>query len=125
MRHWWLMFAVSLIYPFTMVFGGLLMKKVAGRSMNGLLGYRSRRSMMNDDTWRFANEYCGKQWLRIGWLLLILITAVQLPFYGTDEEVIDRVCLIISAVSCSVMLLSILPTEKALKATFNENGSRK
>nr|WP_330361204.1 SdpI family protein [Oribacterium parvum] len=28
--------------------------------MNYVYGYRTKRSMMNEETWRFANQYFGK-----------------------------------------------------------------
>ena len=41
------------------------------------------------------------------------------------DGVIGWAGLVICVVECVVMLVSILPTEKALKNTFNEDGTRK
>ena len=35
---------------------GYLFKKHYPKDINGLIGYRTRRSMMNMDTWSFANR---------------------------------------------------------------------
>lgn len=125
MWFWWFMFSFNLLCPGAMILGGLLMKKVAGKDVNPLIGYRSRRSTRNADTWHFANTDCGNRWFRIGLFLLPSAMLVQLPFYGADQRIIGYVGTVICIVGCAVMLLSILPTEKALKATFNEDGSRK
>ena len=77
------------------------------------------------DTWQFANINCGKRWWKIGWIMLIPTILVQIPFYGKSDDAIGWVGLVICIVECTVLLLSILPTERALKNTFNEDGSRK
>ena len=40
---------------------GLLFRKTP-KEINYVYGYRTKRSMMNEETWRFANQYFGKAW---------------------------------------------------------------
>ena len=80
---------------------------------------------MNMDTWKFAHENCGRRWWRIGLIMLFPTILVQIPFYGKSDDVIGWVGIAICVVKCTVLLASIVPTEMALKNTFNDDGSRK
>ena len=125
MWFWWFMFVCNMLYSILMILVGWYMWKHYPKKINDFVGYRTRRSKMNMDTWKFAHENCGKRWWKIGWILFFPTVLVQLPFYGKSDDVIGWVGLIICIIECSVLLVSILPTEKALKNTFNEDGSRK
>lgn len=57
--------------------------------------------------------------------MLVPTVLVQIPFYGKSDNAIGWISLAICIVECVVLLVSILPTEKALKKTFNDDGSRK
>lgn len=124
MWFWWFMFVCNMLYSLTMIIGGRVMWKHCPEEYNRHVGYRSGRSVINKDTWHFANENCGKRWYTIGCLMLIPTVLVQIPVYGKDNDAVGSVSLIICIVECAVMLLSMLPTEKALKQTFNEDGTR-
>lgn len=125
MWFWWFMFVCNMLYSLIMILVGWYMWKHYPKKINDFVGYRTRRSKMNMDTWKFAHENCGKRWWKIGWILFFPTVLVQLPFYGKSDDEIGWVGLIICIIECSVLLVSILPTEKALKNTFNEDGSRK
>lgn len=101
------------------------MWKHCPKSINSVCGYRSRRSMMNLDTWKFAHENCGKRWWRIGWIMLIATILIQIPFYEKDESMIGTLGLILCVLECTILLISIIPTENALKKNFDDDGNRK
>lgn len=125
MSFWWFMFACNLLYSFTMIIAGRFMWKHCPKKINSLVGYRSRRSKINMDTWKFAHENCGKRWWKIGWVMLIPTIFVQIPFYGKSDDAIGWTGLVICIVECTIMIVSILPTEKALKQSFTDGGIRK
>lgn len=77
------------------------------------------------DTWKFAHDYCGRLWLKIGIILLVPSIIVQIPFVNSDENTVGILTLIIEGVQLVFLLGSILPVEKALKRTFDENGKRR
>ena len=81
--------------------------------------------MMNLDTWKFAHENCGKRWWRIGWIMLIATILIQIPFYEKDESMIGTLGLILCVLECTILLISIIPTENALKKNFDDDGNRK
>lgn len=121
----WFMFACNMLYSLIMIAGGRFMWKHCPSSINSLVGYRTARSMQNTDTWRFANENCGKRWWKLGWLMLVPTALIQIPFYGKSDESIGLMGLVICIAECAVMIASIFPTEKALKRTFTDDGRRK
>jgi len=54
------MLIVVLLIPLTMLFFGWLLFRRTPKEINYVYGYRTKRSMMNEETWRFANQYFGK-----------------------------------------------------------------
>ena len=108
-----------------MIIAGYFMWKHCPGKVNSIVGYRTKRSMVNFDTWKFANENCGRRWWRTGWILFTLTILAQLPFYGKNDADIGTLGLIICVVESCILIISIYPTEIALKRTFNEDGSRK
>lgn len=50
--------------------------------------------------------------------MIIPSVLVHVPFYHSDEDTIGNVSLILVIVQCVVLVLSILPTEHALKKNF-------
>lgn len=125
MFFWWFMFACNLLYPAAMILGGWFMWKHCPKKINSIVGYRTKLSMRNRETWKFAHENCGKRWWRIGWLMLLPTILVQIPFYGKSDDAVGYLGLAICIVGCTVLGLSALPTEKALKANFTDDGQRR
>lgn len=124
MWFWWFMFVCNLLIPAILILAGRMMWKHC-KKINGVLGYRTARSMKNMDTWKFAHEYCGRLWWKLGWIILVPSIFVQIPFVHSNDDVIGLVGGIICTVQCIVLIASILPTEAALKKTFTEDGTRK
>lgn len=125
MYFWWFMFVCNLLYSVMMIAGGWFMWKHCPSKINSIVGYRTRRSKQNRETWKFAHENCGKRWWKIGWIMLLTTILVQIPFYGKDDQAVGNLGLAICIVECTILLLSILPTEKALKEHFTDDGRRR
>ena len=125
MWFWWVMLFCDLLIPVTMLIGGRAMWKHCPNSINGLFGYRTRRSMKNMDTWKFAHDYCGRLWWKLGLWMFVPSVLIHIPFYHSTEDQIGTVALILVIVQCVILVASIIPTEHALKKTFDWNGIRK
>ena len=104
--------------------GVWIMRKQTPEKINRLVGYRSRRSMKNVETWKFANEYCGRLWWRIGWVMFLFSGLVQIPFMHSSEDTIGIMGGILCTVQTVLLIGSVIPTEIALKKTFFENERR-
>jgi hypothetical protein len=81
--------------------------------------------MENMDTWNFAHDYCGRLWWKIGLIMLIPSIIVQLPFYNSADNTIGLVGGILCTVQCVILIVSIFPTETALKRYFTDEGTRR
>lgn len=122
---WWFMFVCNSLYSLMMIIAGWSMWKHYPKKINPFVGYRTKRSKINMDTWKFAHEDCGRRWWKIGWCMLLPTILVQLPFYGKSEDAIGWLGIVICVVECAVLILSVIPTEVALKRNFHDDGSRK
>lgn len=125
MYIWWFMFFCNLLVPVIQIVVGKMMWKSSPGKINKVYGYRTKRSMKNMDTWEFAHEHCGRVWWRVGWVTLIVSVLAQLPFMHSSEDVSGVVAGVISTLQVCILVLSIFPTERALKKTFYDDGTRR
>ena len=125
MRFWVFMLICNLIIPLIMVIAGGLMWKRCPKEINRIIGYRTKRSMKNDDTWKFAHSFCGKLWWIIGLIIVVPSGAVMIPFFNSTYEVIGIASVIVVMIQVLALVVSFIPTEIALKRAFNDDGSRR
>lgn len=125
MWFWWFMFCCGLIIPVLAIIAGRMMWKHCPSEINEFIGYRINRSMKNDDTWKFAHSFCGKLWWIIDWIMLFPSGLIQIPFFNSTYNVIGIVGAIIVGIQLFVLILTIIPTEIALKKTFTDDGTRR
>ena len=125
MGFWIFMFIMVLLIPFTMIFFGWLLFRKTPKKINYVYGYRTKRSMMNEETWRFANQYCGKAWYLCGLISAPLsVIAIALVF-GKGPGTVGMVGGIITMLQLIPLGGAIIPTEIALRKKFDENGKRR
>ncbi len=124
MAFWVFMAVVSLFIPIVMVIFGKSFLKAAPKEINGIYGYRTAMSMKNQDTWEFAHKHFGKVWFYAGLILLPLNIIPLLFVMGESKDLIGTVGIVVCLIDTAVMLLSIIPTEKALKKNFESDGNR-
>lgn len=114
---------IVLLLPCIMLlFGWLLASPGTSKGKpNHFFGYRTKKSMYNQDTWEFANMYCGVLWMR--WSIPVAVPSL-LIFYLFRQQY--------EAASTIIMLLQLIPlfasiwcTEKALVKTFDQQGNRR
>lgn len=119
------MMIMDLLIPLTMIGFGKYFSEKAPKEINDSFGYRTSMSMKNKDTWEFAHHYCGKLWLVIGYIMLVISVMTMFFVIGKGKNVIG----IWGGILCGVQLVffigSIFPTERALKKNFDEYGNRR
>lgn len=124
MAFWVFMLVCDMLTPALMILMGWSLWKHPPKDINSLLGYRTTRSMKNQDTWHFAQEYCGKLWYKLG-LLQILPSVVPFAFLlNADEGTVSTVGMSVLFVQMAVLIGAIFPTEAALKRNFDKEGKR-
>lgn len=115
MCFWWLMFTFDLLIPIFMIGLRKMMWKHSPKNINGIIGYRTQLSMKNLDTWRFAHDYCGQLWWKIGWIMLIPSVIVHFLFYNSSENKIGMAGGILCSIQCVILIVSVFLTERELK----------
>lgn len=97
----------------------------APKDINGGNGYKTAMSRLNRDTWEFANRYYNRMMRVAGWILLVFSLAVMLFVRGKGKQTAENSGLALLAVQVAVLMICMIPTERALRRTFDENGNRK
>ena len=118
MWFWWFMFVCDLLIPLILMIAGRMMWKHCPKKINDIYGYRTRRSKRNMETWKFAHDYCGRLWWKLGWILLIISSVAHFPFIHSDEDTIGILGAILCVVQLLILFATIFMTESALKKEF-------
>lgn len=119
------MLIMVLFIPLTMIFFGWLLFRKTPKEINYVYGYRTKRSMMNGKTWRFANQYFGKVWYFCGLILAPLSVIAIAIVFGKEPGTVGTVGGIITMLQMLPLIGAIVPTESELKKNFDENGKRR
>lgn len=119
---WIFMLFMDLLIPLLMVGLGKLLAKHPPKRINGVSGYRTKRSMKTQETWEFAHRYFGNLWFRLG-LVLIPLSVLPLIFvYGKDPDLIGTVGAVVTLFEIVPMIVPVFPIERALKENYDEFG---
>lgn len=112
----------NLLIPLVMLVFGRIFERHAPGRVNGVYGYRTARSMKNQETWDFAHQCCGRIWQRAGIILGLVSVTVSVFALTLGESGAGFVCIALIALQTMVLIGSIYPVERALKERFDENG---
>lgn len=117
-------FVFNLLIPVAILVLGLIFRNVTTK-INYIYGYRTVRSMKNQDTWDYANKYFGLISIRMGIVFSIIGLIISfLTFHKSD--LVQGVTMIIWLTAQTIAIIATIPpVEKALKNTFDEQGNRK
>lgn len=124
MGFWLYCTVMCLLVPGVMLYFGWRFLNKPPKNINSIYGYRTSRSMKNQQTWYFAHQVCGKLWLRVGAVMLPLSLLVMVPAFGWHVEKTGLWLAGVAGVQLVVMVATIFPVEKALKRKFDKYGRR-
>lgn len=122
MGFWIFMFCCTLLIPIIMIMAGNSMRLGKFKTINYIVGYRTRRSMKNQQTWDYAHRECGRLWVRWGVLMLVPAAVIMLLLLGKEIPTIGTVGGIFTVLQMIPLFLSIAIVEKKLREKFDENG---
>lgn len=120
----WVFLISDILIPMTMVLAGFLLYKKCPKRVNHVVGYRTPMSMKNQDTWEFANTYCGKLWLVIGVIMTIITAVIHVLCRDLSEDNLGILVLIMTTVQIIMLLVTIAPVEHNLNKNFDILGNR-
>ena len=103
----YVLFFCNLLIPVVVIVTGRIMWKHYPKNINGLVGYRTTRSMKNMDTWKFANEHCGRLWYKMGLFMLAFSVLVSVLLLRTNDNTYSMISLIFVLLQCIILIVSI------------------
>jgi len=109
-------------FSFIFIVFGIFSLMVIPRKPNWIMGYRTSIALKNQDTWVFAHKHFGKQLITFGLVYIILSIVRTVLMINEASSLIIGV---IIAAQVIAVLLALIPTEIALRKTFDKNGQRK
>lgn len=118
MKFWIFMSICNLLVPIIMLIAGYFMKNHPPMDINGIIGYRTKRSRKNKESWIFAQKYCGEIWLKAGAVIMVVTLIVNAIAFRFDQDTVGWIGVWLEAAQVVVLLLSIIPVESALKKKF-------
>ncbi len=125
MAFWLFCGAMNLLIPAVMLFFGTRFQRRPPETVNHFYGYRTARSMRNQETWRFAHEACGKLWVRLGAVLLAAAALASVLTFRRGIEAVGIVSAVVVTLQTLVLVGSIVPVELALKRNFDDFGRKR
>lgn len=114
----------NLLVPVIMIGIGRIFVSHPPKKINYIYGYRTTRSMKNNETWHFAHNYCGRLWFKAGWFVLIISVLPMVFVMHQKSRVVGMVGGGIIVVQLMVLMGSIIPVERALKRRFDKDGNK-
>ena len=108
----------TIISPVLMLGFGYYYTKYPPKEINYIYGYRTRRSMSNQNIWKVANQLGAKAIVNLGWLLLFITIILWLII--PDWSVLISVGFMLLG-----LLIGVFWCEKQLDKSFDKNGNPK
>ncbi|XVG99096.1 SdpI family protein [Eubacteriales bacterium KG127] len=113
------MFIVTLLIPSALLLMWYLCPKF--KTINNTSGYRTARSVKNQDTWEFAQKYCARISLYMFFPSLILAITIMPILSNQSIDIIGWTGFIITMFQMLSFVIIIISTEKALKKNFEDD----
>lgn len=117
---------VTLILPVIMEISGLLMMLHPPKTRNVLFGYRTRRSLLSQETWDFANYYGGTLYVYLGFYITAatLLTDLVLKIIKADADEAAAAVIVLILLQALCFVFPLFFVEAKLKSHFDSEGRR-
>ena len=122
----WIMIVITyILIPALMAGAGWMLWKHSPKNINAIYGYRTRMSSLNQNTWRFAQEYAGRLWVRWGIRMMPVSILLLMIFAASGETAASIAGSVLCIVQIIIMLSSISVVERTLNKVFDKQGNLK
>lgn len=119
MKFWITTLLVDLLVPVIILIIGILYIKKPATHINWMHGYRTERSMRNQEAWDFAQRYFGDVCCRLGSCFILLTLILMISVSKQSQKNIITLGNIIGIGECFMMIYLLIPTERALKKKYD------
>lgn len=111
---------ITLASGFIFALCGLIFRFFPPQKINPFLGYRTKSSMRNQETWEIANRFAARLMTQLGIMLAAVgVITFALPATGLTGVGIGIALVLLSA------FMQFFFTEKYLRKTFDERGNKR
>ena len=93
------------------------------KDRNGVSGYRTAMSKLNDETWKCAHKYWGRISFVSG--IILAIASLFVLIFMKDDANFEMISVYLVFFQLGVMALTIIPTEFLLHKRFTKQGVKK
>ena len=121
---WIFMLVMALLLPVMLIQLGNRWLRRPPQRVNGWYGYRTSRSMASQEAWDFAQRYLAILWRKAGIWMMLFTAAFMTAAWSRPIGDMGIYCCVAVGIQVVVLLLTILPVERALKRTFDRKGRR-
>ena len=101
-----------------LLFFSLIFLLFPPKKINTIYGYRTQRSMMNEDVWTFANQQFNAAFIK--YAAFGFIGAMILAAIGSGKNTWQPMIIVVFSI-----IATIIKTEQSLNANFDKEGNRK
>jgi len=119
LTYWWTAFLI----PLVMVLLGLLFSRFPPKKINGLVGYRTSRSMKSQEAWDFANAMAARLMWQTGLAYGTLAFLLMWSFRRMPANGQGIFSMVFELIEVAGVILLLVPVERALKENFDGNGA--
>ena len=105
------------IIPILITLIGYLLFKYPPKKINWVIGYRTFKSMKNEEDWNFANQYCGKIWIKTGLTMLVITLILFGLFYLNVINYTENILAVVVLIQVAIIILPIFIIEPKLKSS--------
>ena len=103
------------IIPMLILLVGYFMYKYPPKKINWFIGYRTRKSMKNEEDWKCANQYCGRIWIITALIMFVLTLILFVMFYLNIIGYTENTLAILVLIQVAIIILPIFLVENKLK----------
>ena len=115
MIFWFLCLLVDLLTPAVAIVFGLKFRKAPPKNVNSFFGYRTARSMKDQQSWVAAHNLFGNILYKMG-LVMIPLSLISMLFVVNENiTIIGMSCLTLCLLQCVALTLTTIPVELLLK----------
>lgn len=120
---WVCLFIANSILPITVFLGGLYFMKFPPKRTNPF-AYRTSRSMLTEETWKFAQSCCGILWEMLGIATLVPTWMISILAYFMTLKQQCITSFIVVTIQLVLFIVVTLSVDRAIKRNFDDVGNR-
>ena len=125
MNFWLYMTFMSIVVPLVLIIVGLYYTKCPPNKIYTDFGYKTPLTLKNEDIWAFAHQCCGKAWIKLGLIMMVLSIAIMFIPRAISENAMSIFSVSLFVLQCIAVYISIRRIKATILTVFDENGNRR